>query len=335
MAKLQKSAGQLSSDTTVNPNHYCSRSKKHVNQVQDFYFPVNFLILDYVLGERTKQPMVILVRQFLATANANINCRGGTVDMAFGNHKLKESTLLEVRVVDKEVIGWTIADLKGISPSIFVHKILTDLSAKTVHDAQRRLNPNMREVVKKVVLKWLHAGNEVATRPVSGWRICIDYRKLHAATSKDHFPLPFIDQIVEKLSDIFMDDLGQRVKKKPVSIYYASKTLSDSQLNYTTTEKKLLVVVYALDTFRSYIWGSKVIIYSDHSVVKYLLYKKDAKPRLIRIVYGKDCHLPAKIAQRAHWATKQVNTSYDDAGKDRKFSLCEIKGLRDEAYECA
>ncbi|KAI3821279.1 hypothetical protein L1987_08843 [Smallanthus sonchifolius] len=417
-----------------------------------------------------------------------------------------------------------------------MHKIVTDQVVAPSHDAQRRLNPNMREVVKKEILKWLDAGivypisdstwvsptqtmpkkagiqvvkndsgEEVATRPVTGWRICIDYRKLNAATSKDHFPLPFIDQIVEKLAgqkyycfldgysgynqiaihpedqhkttftcpygtfafrrmpfglcnapatfqrcmmsifsdmvgeslEIFMDDfsifstsfdlclnqlekvvkrcvetnlvlswekshfmiqevivlghvissrgievdhakvqvistlphptnvkgirsflrhagfyrrfikgfssimkplcnlllkdapfvfddecihafnilkqklveapilqspnwslpfeimcdasdyvvgavLGQRVEKKPVAIYYASKTLSDAQLNYTTTEKELLAVVYALDKFRSYIWGSKIIIYSDHSAVRYLMEKKDAKPRLIR-----------------------------------------------------
>ena len=76
--------------------------------------------------------------------------------------------------------------------------------------------------------------------------------------------------------------LGQRVDKKPVVIYYASKTLSDAQLNYTTTEKELLAVVYALDKFRSYLWGSKVIVYSDHSAARYLMEKKDAKPRLIR-----------------------------------------------------
>ncbi|KAJ0510885.1 putative nucleotidyltransferase, Ribonuclease H [Helianthus annuus] len=62
--------------------------------------------------------------------------------------------------------------------------------------------------------------------------------------------------------------LGQRVDKKPVAIYYASKTLSDAQLNYTTTEKELLAVVYALDKFRAYIWGTKVNVYSDHSAVR-------------------------------------------------------------------
>ena len=76
--------------------------------------------------------------------------------------------------------------------------------------------------------------------------------------------------------------LGQRVNKKPVAICYASKTFSVAQLNYTTTEKDLLVVVFALDKFRSYIWGSKVVIFTNHSVIRHLLEKKDAKPRLIR-----------------------------------------------------
>ncbi|CAN6455637.1 unnamed protein product [Victoria cruziana] len=76
--------------------------------------------------------------------------------------------------------------------------------------------------------------------------------------------------------------LGQRVEKKPVVIYYASKSLIDAQLNYTTTKKKMLVVVFALEKFRSYILGSRVLIYTDHAALKYLLSKKDSKPRLIR-----------------------------------------------------
>ncbi|CAN6447629.1 unnamed protein product [Victoria cruziana] len=76
--------------------------------------------------------------------------------------------------------------------------------------------------------------------------------------------------------------LGQRVEKKLVVIYYASKSLVDAQLNYTTTEKELLAVVFALEKFRSYVLGSRVIIYTDHAALKYLLSKKDSKPRLIR-----------------------------------------------------
>ena len=76
--------------------------------------------------------------------------------------------------------------------------------------------------------------------------------------------------------------LGQTVNKAPFAIYYASRTLSDAQLNYTTTEKELLAVVFALDKFRSYLLGSKVIVFTDHAALRYLLSKKETKPRLIR-----------------------------------------------------
>ena len=131
----------------------------------------------------------------------------------------------------KEAIAWTIEDLKGISPSICMHKILLEDNEKTSIEHQRRLNPVMKEVVVKEVLKWLNAGliyvisdsswvslvhvvpkkggftvirNEkdelIPTRTVTGWRVCIDYRKLNTATRKDHFPLPFIDQMLNRLA---------------------------------------------------------------------------------------------------------------------------------------
>ena len=68
--------------------------------------------------------------------------------------------------------------------------------------------------------------------------------------------------------------LGQRVDKKSMAIYYASKTLVDSQVNYSTTEKELLAIVFALEKFRSYLLGSKVIVYTDHSALKFNLRKK-------------------------------------------------------------
>ncbi|CAL2247858.1 unnamed protein product [Prunus armeniaca] len=288
-----------------------------------------------------------------------------------------------------------------------MHRILLEEGAKPTREAQCRLNPPMMEVVKKEIIKLLDCGviypisdsrwvspvqvvpkksgvtvvkneeNElVPTRIQTGWRVCIDYRKLNATTRKDHFPLPFIDQMLERLAShsfycfldgysgynqivIAPDDqekttftcpfgtfayrrmpfglcnapatfqrcmdsidvlskisrrfqhpcadfykrmchwslpfelmcdasdyalgavLGQRKDKKPHVIYYASRTLNDAQLNYSTTEKELLAIVFALDKFRSYLLGTKVIIYSDHAALKYLLTKKEAKPRLI------------------------------------------------------
>ena len=78
--------------------------------------------------------------------------------------------------------------------------------------------------------------------------------------------------------------LGQREDGKPYVVYYASKTLNEAQRNYTTTEKELLAVVYALDKFRVDLVGSDIIIFTDHSALKYLLTKIDAKARLIRWV---------------------------------------------------
>jgi hypothetical protein len=76
--------------------------------------------------------------------------------------------------------------------------------------------------------------------------------------------------------------LGQTEDKKHYAISYASKTLTGPQLNYATTKKELLAVVFAIEKFRSYLVGAKVIVYTDHAALKYLLTKKDAKPRLIR-----------------------------------------------------
>jgi hypothetical protein len=76
--------------------------------------------------------------------------------------------------------------------------------------------------------------------------------------------------------------LGQRIEKLPYVVYYTSRTLNDAQLNYSTTEKELLAVVFALDKFISYLLGFKIIIFSNHAALKYLFSKKDAKSRLIR-----------------------------------------------------
>jgi hypothetical protein len=76
--------------------------------------------------------------------------------------------------------------------------------------------------------------------------------------------------------------LGQTKDRKHHALVYASKTLIGAQLNYATTEKEILAIVFAIDKFRSYLVGAKVIVYTDHATLKYLLTKKDAKPRLIR-----------------------------------------------------
>ncbi|GKB07093.1 reverse transcriptase domain-containing protein [Tanacetum coccineum] len=78
--------------------------------------------------------------------------------------------------------------------------------------------------------------------------------------------------------------LGQRKTKHFQPIHYASKTMTDAQVHYTTTEKELLAVMHAFEKFRPYLVLSKSIVYTDHSVLKYLFDKQDAKPRLLRWV---------------------------------------------------
>ncbi|GKA56969.1 reverse transcriptase domain-containing protein [Tanacetum coccineum] len=122
-------------------------------------------------------------------------------------------------------------DIPGIFPSFYKHKIQLLDDKKPVVQKQRRLNPNMQEVVKKEIIKLLDTGiiyliidspwvstiycvskkggitvvtNEkdklILTRTITGWRVCIDYRKLNEATTKDYFPLPFMDQMLERLA---------------------------------------------------------------------------------------------------------------------------------------
>ena len=76
--------------------------------------------------------------------------------------------------------------------------------------------------------------------------------------------------------------LGQTKNKKHHMIVYASKTLTGAQLNYATTEKELLAVVFAIEKFRSYLVETKVIVYTDYAALKYILTKKNVKPRLVR-----------------------------------------------------
>ncbi|GJW53698.1 reverse transcriptase domain-containing protein [Tanacetum coccineum] len=395
----------------------------------------------------------------------------------------EKAALIKVLKSHKRAIAWKLSDIKGVDPEFCTHKILMEEDYEPTVQSQRRVNPKIHDVIKKEVEKLLDAGliypisdspwvspihcvpkkggitvvknddnDLIPTRLVTGWRVCIDYRKLNEATRKDHFPLPFMDQMLERLAgnqyycfldgfsgyfqipidpkdqekttftcpygtfayrrmpfglcnapdtfqrcmmaifhdmiektmEVFMDDfsvfgdsfstclshlekmlkrcedtnlslnwekshfmdfskiarpmthlleketpfffseeciesfntlkrklteapiliapdwdlpfelmcdasdfaigavLGQRKNKHFQPIHYASKTMNEAQTHYTTTEKELLAVVYAFEKFRSYLVMSKSIVYTDHSAIKYLFAKKDAKARLMR-----------------------------------------------------
>ena len=86
---------------------------------------------------------------------------------------------------------------------------------------------------------------------------------------------------------------------KPYVVYYASKTLNEAQRNYITIEKELLVMVFALDKFKNYLLGTSIVIFTNHSTLKYLLNKKNAKVRLIRwILLLQEFNIQIKDKQR-------------------------------------
>ncbi|XP_044510154.1 uncharacterized protein LOC123228765 [Mangifera indica] len=295
--------------------------------------------------------------------------------------KQQEEKLVQILKKHKTAIGWTIADIKGISPSTCMNRIHLEEGAKPIRQPQRRLNPPMMEVVKKEILKLLQAGviypisdsewvspvqvvpkktgitvvknqnDELVPTRVQNGGIEVDkakidiiqslpypasvrevrsflghagfYRRFIKEFSRIALPLckllqkevtfefdesckKAFDKLKQLLTsapiiqppdwnlpfEIMCDAsdyavgavLGQRVGRVPHAIYYASMTLNDAQKNYSTTEKELLAVVFALEKFRSYLLGTKVVIYSDHAALRYLITKKEAKPRLIRWV---------------------------------------------------
>ncbi|GJT25984.1 reverse transcriptase domain-containing protein [Tanacetum coccineum] len=290
----------------------------------------------------------------------------------------------------------------------------------------------------------------VPTRTFTGWRVCIDYRKLNEATAKDHFLLPFMDQMLERLAgnkyfcfldgfsgyfqisidlmdqekttftcpfgtyayrrmpfglcnapttfqrcmlvifhdmieesvEVFMDDfsvfedsfdkclnnlnkmlypnwnipfelmcdasdfavgavLGQKVGKNFHPIYFASKTLNPTQQKYTVTEKELMAVVFAFDKFRSYLILSKTIVHTDHSALRHLFKKQDAKPRLIRwILLLQEFEIEIKDRKSTenvaadHLSRLENNETSDDSEVDDNFpgeTLMEIN-TKDEPW---
>ncbi|CAN6576790.1 unnamed protein product [Malus baccata var. baccata] len=259
----------------------------------------------------------------------------------------EEEKLLRVLKEFKSALGWTLADIKGVSPTTCLHHIFLEEGAKPTREAQRRLNPPMMEVVKKEIIKLLDCGviypisdsrwvspvqcipkksgvtvvanaeNELVPQRIqTGWRVCIDYRKLNATTRKDHFPLPFIDQMLER----FIKDFSKiaqplcRLLQKEVAFEFTKEcTESFNQLKELLTTAPIIVppdwslpfelMCDVSDYALGAILGQRkdkrphVIYYASRTLndaqlnyyttkkellAVYLLTKKEAKPRLIR-----------------------------------------------------
>ncbi|RDX78501.1 hypothetical protein CR513_41219, partial [Mucuna pruriens] len=134
----------------------------------------------------------------------------------------QEEKLLNILRKHKKAIGWMLSNHPEINLSIYMHKILLEEEARLIRQQQRQLNPTILDVVKKEVTKllvveiiypisdnqWVSLVQVVPKKSgmivLKNWheelRVCIDYRKLNQATHKDHFPLHFIDQVLERLA---------------------------------------------------------------------------------------------------------------------------------------
>ena len=184
----------------------------------------------------------------------------------------------------KEAIRLSLDDIKGIRSSMCMHIVLLKDDSKPLVDAERRLNPTMKEVVRKEVLKWLDVGviypifdsswvgpiqvvpkkgvttivknenNELLpTIIVTGWRICIDYMKLNIVTRKDHFPLPFIDHMLDKLAGneyfYFMDGYS-RYNQIAIAPEDQEKTIFTNQYGTFAFRRMTFGLCNATETFQ-------------------------------------------------------------------------------------
>nr|GEY80602.1 reverse transcriptase domain-containing protein [Tanacetum cinerariifolium] len=180
-------------------------------------------------------------------------------------------------------------ELKDLPPHLDL--LEEDYSPKV--PSQRRVNPKIHDVINKEVEKLLDAGliYPISDSPWVSSIHCVSKKGGMTVVTNDENELvptrlvigwrPF--ELMCDASDFAVGAvLGQRIEKHFRLIHYTSKTTNETEANYTTTEKEMLAVVYAFEKFCSYLIMNKSIVYTDHSALKYLFAKKDAKERLLR-----------------------------------------------------
>nr|GEU80310.1 reverse transcriptase domain-containing protein [Tanacetum cinerariifolium] len=165
----------------------------------------------------------------------------------------EKSHLIKVLKSHKRAIAWKLSDIQDINPK-FLWKRTTN---------QRCEDTNL-------CLNWEKSHFMVKEGIVLGHKISKNGIEVDKAKVDVIAKLPHPTTVKGAV-------LGQRHEKHFRPIHYASKTMTDAKSNYTTTEKEMLAIVYAFEKFRSYLIMNKSIVHTDHSALKYLFAKKDAK----------------------------------------------------------
>ncbi|XP_052289053.1 uncharacterized protein LOC127899634 [Citrus sinensis] len=268
-------------------------------QVDKFIYPVDFIVLETEPVVNNYKPIpVILGRPFLATANALINCRNGLMNLSFGNMTLELNVFNMCRQPNEENENEDDTDeQKELFESCIEENIqkgdfseLSNVCLVNSIESNKQLELDISNI--NSLLDSMQTSQNYDDEPKFEELGSIEKTEQQEAPKMELKPLPeglkyaFLGEEqtypVVISSTLTSDQEGQRRDGKPFVIYYASKTLDSAQMNYSTTEKELLAVVFALNKFRSYLLGSKSVVFTDHAAVRYLMSKQDAKPRLIR-----------------------------------------------------
>nr|GEU42242.1 reverse transcriptase domain-containing protein [Tanacetum cinerariifolium] len=271
----------------------------------------------------------------------------------------EKAALIKVLKSHKRATAWKLSDIQGINPEFCTHKILIKEHYKPAVQHQRRVNSKIHDVIKNEVEKLLDAGliypisdspwvspihcvpkkggftvveneeNElIPTRLVTGWRVCIDYRKLNEATQKDHFPLPFMDQMLKRLAGnkyyCFLDGFSGVTHR--LSTAYHLQTSGQVEVLNRGLKRILERTIGENRAF----WSDKL----DDALWAFRTeYKTPIRCTPYKLMYGKACHLSIKLEHKAYWALKQANFDLTAAGDHREIQLNELNKIRDHAYE--